>query len=207
MKCDVITLDNKKSTDGVDLSDAVFGVEIRADILTRMVNWQRAKRRAGTHKVKTIGDIRGTTAKPWRQKGTGRARAGSRRATQFRGGATVFGPVVRDHSHKLPKKVRKKALCMALSAKCADGKLVVLDEAKLKDAKTRNLAGRLAKLGWDSVLIIDGPELDENFVRAAANLPRVDVLPQQGANVFDILRRDTLVLTRDAVKHLEERLR
>ncbi len=207
MKCDVITLDNKKSTDGVDLSDAVFGVEIRADILARMVNWQRAKRRAGTHKVKTIGEIRGTTAKPWRQKGSGRARAGSRRATQFRGGATVFGPVVRDHSHKLPKKVRKKALCMALSAKCADGKLVVLDEAKLKDAKTRNLAGRLAKLGWDSVLIIDGPELDENFVRAAANLPRVDVLPQQGANVFDILRRDTLVLTRDAVKHLEERLR
>ncbi len=207
MKCDVITLDNKKSTDGVDLSDAVFGVEIRADILTRMINWQRAKRRAGTHKVKTIGDIRGTTAKPWRQKGSGRARAGSRRATQFRGGATVFGPVVRDHSHKLPKKVRKKALCMALSAKCADGKLVVLDEAKLKDAKTRNLAGRLAKLGWDSVLIIDGPELDENFVRAASNLPRVDVLPQQGANVFDILRRDTLVLTRDAVKHLEERLR
>ena len=206
MKCDVITLDNKKSTDGVDLSDAVFGVEIRADILTRMVNWQRAKRRAGTHKVKTIGDISGTTAKPWRQKGTGRARAGSRRATQFRGGATVFGPVVRDHSHKLPKKVRKKALCMALSAKCADGKLVVLDAAKLEDAKTRNLAGRLAKLGWDSVLIIDGPELDENFVRAAANLPRVDVLPQQGANVFDILRRDTLVLTRDAVKHLEERL-
>ena len=207
MKCDVITLDNKKSTDGVDLSDAVFGVEIRADILTRMVNWQRAKRRAGTHKVKTIGEIRGTTAKPWRQKGSGRARAGSLRATQFRGGATVFGPVVRDHSHKLPKKVRKKALCMALSAKCADGKLVVLDEAKLKDAKTRNLASRLAKLGWDSVLIIDGPELDENFVRAAANLPRVDVLPQQGANVFDILRRDTLVLTRDAVKHLEERLR
>lgn len=206
MKCDVITLDNKKSTDGVDLSDAVFGVEIRADILTRMVNWQRAKRRAGTHKVKTIGDISGTTAKPWRQKGSGRARAGSRRATQFRGGATVFGPVVRDHSHKLPKKVRKKALCMALSAKCADGKLVVLDAAKLEDAKTRNLAGRLAKLGWDSVLIIDGPELDENFVRAAANLPRVDVLPQQGANVFDILRRDTLVLTRDAVKHLEERL-
>jgi len=207
MKCDVITLDNKKSTDGVDLSDAVFGVEIRADILARMVNWQRAKRRAGTHKVKTIGEIRGTTAKPWRQKGSGRARAGSRRATQFRGGATVFGPVVRDHSHKLPKKVRKKALCMALSAKCADGKLVVLDEAKLKNAKTGNLAGRLAKLGWDSVLIIDGPELDENFVRAAANLPRVDVLPQQGANVFDILRRDTLVLTRDAVKHLEERLR
>ena len=207
MKCDVITLDNKKSTDGVDLSDAVFGVEIRADILTRMINWQRAKRRAGTHKVKTIGEIRGTTAKPWRQKGSGRARAGSRRATQFRGGATVFGPVVRDHSHKLPKKVRKKALCMALSAKCADGKLIVLDEAKLKDAKTRNLAGRLAKLGWDSVLIIDGPELDENFVRAAGNLPRVDVLPQQGANVYDILRRDTLVLTRDAVKHLEERLR
>ena len=206
MKCDVVTLENKKSAGGVDLSDAVFGVDIRADILTRMVNWQRAKRRAGTHKVKTVGEISGTTAKPWRQKGSGRARAGTLRAAQFRGGSTVFGPVVRDHSHKLPKKVRKKALCMALSAKCADGKLVVLDQAKLKNAKTGELAGRLDKLGWASVLIIDGPELDENFVRAASNLPSVDVLPQQGANVYDILRRDTLVLTRDAVKHLEERL-
>jgi large subunit ribosomal protein L4 len=206
MKCDVVTLENKKSAGGVDLSDAVFGVDIRADILTRMVNWQRAKRRAGTHKVKTVGEISGTTAKPWRQKGSGRARAGTLRAAQFRGGSTVFGPVVRDHSHKLPKKVRKMALCMALSAKCADGKLVVLDQAKLKNAKTGELAGRLDKLGWASVLIIDGPELDENFVRAASNLPSVDVLPQQGANVYDILRRDTLVLTRDAVKHLEERL-
>ena len=206
MKCDVVTLENKKSAGGVDLSDAVFGIDVRADILTRMVNWQRAKRRAGTHKVKTVGEISGTTAKPWRQKGSGRARAGSLRSTQFRGGSTVFGPVVRDHAHKLPKKVRTKALCMALSAKCADGKLVVLDEAKLKNAKTGELAGRFDKLGWDSVLIIDGPELDENFVRAASNLPRVDVLPQQGANVYDILRRDTLVLTRDAVKHLEERL-
>ena len=206
MKCDVVTLENKKSAGGVDLSDAVFGIDVRADILTRMVNWQRAKRRAGTHKVKTVGEISGTTAKPWRQKGSGRARAGSLRSTQFRGGSTVFGPVVRDHAHKLPKKVRKKALCMALSAKCADGKLVVLDEAKLKNAKTGELAGRFDKLGWDSVLIIDGPELDENFVRAAANLPGIDVLPQQGANVYDILRRDVLVLTRDAVKHLEERL-
>ena len=206
MKCDVITLDNK-SAGTIELAETVFSLPLRKDILARMVNWQRAKRRAGTHKTKGISDIRGTTAKPWRQKGTGRARAGSLRAAQFRGGATVFGPVVRDHSHKLPKKVRKLALCTALSRKQAEGKLIVLDEARLKEARTSGLADRLDKLGWASVLIIDGPELDGNFKRAASNLPGIDVLPQQGANVYDILRRDVLVLTKDAVKHLEERLK
>lgn len=206
MKCDVITLDNK-GAGSVDLADEVFAVPVRKDILARMVNWQRAKKRTGNHKTKGVSEIRGTTAKPWRQKGTGRARAGTVRSSQFRGGATVFGPVVRDHSFKLPKKVRRLALRTALSSKHADGKLIVLDEAKLKEAKTKDLAGLFAKLGWQSVLIIDGPEPDANFKQAASNLPRVDVLPQQGANVYDILRRETLVLTKEAVKHLEERLK
>lgn len=205
IKLKAIDLDNKAAGD-VSLNDAVFGLEIRKDILARMVEWQLAKRRAGTHKVKTIGDIRGTTAKPWRQKGLGRARAGSLRATQFRGGATVFGPVVRSHAKALPKKVRALALKTALSAKASDGKLVILDAAMIKDAKTKDLAKKVAKLGWSSALIIDGAEIDQNFVRAARNLPGIDVLPQQGANVYDILRRDTLVLTKEAVKALEARL-
>ncbi len=206
VKCDVITIDNK-SAGTVDLADAVFAAPVRKDIIARMVKWQLAKRRAGTHKTKGISDIRGTTAKPWRQKGTGRARAGSVRSTQFRGGATTFGPVVRSHAFKLPKKVRRLALCSALSTKQAEGKLVVLDDTKLKEARTSKLAGQLEKLGWNSVLVIDGPEVDGNFKNAASNLPGIDILPQQGINVYDILRRDVLVLTKDAVKHLEERLK
>ncbi len=205
IKCDVVTIDNKKAG-SVDLAEQVFGVTVRRDVLARMVNWQRAKRRSGNHSTKVVSEIRGTTAKPYRQKGTGRARQGSLRSPQFRGGAVIFGPKKRDHSHKLPKKVRQLALRCALSSKVADGKLVVLDEAKIADPKTRALAGQFDKLGWDSVLIIAGAEPDGNFVRAAANLAHVDVLPQQGVNVYDILRRDTLVLTKDAVKHLEERL-
>jgi len=205
IKLKAIDLDNKAAGD-VSLNDAVFGVDVRKDILARMVDWQLAKRRAGTHKVKTVGEIRGTTAKLWRQKGLGRARAGSLRATQFRGGATVFGPGVRSHAKDLPKKVRKLALKTALSAKASDGKLVILDAATIKQAKTKDLAKKVEKLGWSSVLIIDGSEIDENFARAARNLPGIDVLPQQGANVYDILRRDTLVLTKDAVKALEARL-
>jgi len=206
MKCDVFTLENKK-TGTIDLDEAVFGLDVRPDLLARMVNWQRAKKQAGTHKTKTIGEIAGSTAKPWAQKGTGRARAGSRRATQWRGGQTVFGPVVRDHSFGLNKKVRKLALKTALSSKQAEGKLVVIEDAKAGDAKTKGLAEQLSALGWSSALIIDGPEVDSNFARAAANIPLIDILPQQGANVFDILRRDTLVLTKDAVKALEERLK
>ena len=206
MKLAVTSLDNKSVGD-IELADEVFGAPVRKDILARMINWQLAKRRAGTHKTKGISDIQGTTKKPWRQKGTGRARQGSLRSPQFRGGAVIFGPVVRSHEFGLQKKVRRLALKCALSAKQAEGKLVVIDAATLPAPKTKELAERFEKLGWGSVLIIGGPVLDENFARAARNLPKVDVLPQQGANVYDILRRDTLVLTQDAVQALEARLK
>jgi large subunit ribosomal protein L4 len=205
MKCAVTNLDNKQVGE-IDLADDVFALPVRKDILARAVNWQLNKRRAGTHKTKGVSEIRGTTKKPYRQKGTGHARQGSLRSPQFRGGARIFGPVVRSHATELPKKVRKLALKTALSSKQADGRLIVIDEAKIKTVKTKDLAKKLSKLGWTSALIIDGPTVDAGFLRAAVNLPNLDVLPQQGANVYDILRRDTLVLTRDAVKHLEERL-
>ncbi len=206
MQCDVISLENKK-VGKIDLDESVFGVRVRADILARAVNWQLAKRRAGTRKTKTHGEVRGSTRKPFRQKGTGRARQGTPRAPQHRGGGVVFGPVVRSHAYGLPKRVRRLALKTALSAKQADGKLVVLDSAKLKKPKTGDLAKRVEKLGWTSVLVIDGAEVDANFARAAANIIGLDVLPSQGANVYDILRSDTLVLTKDAVGKLVERLK
>ena len=206
MKCKIMSLDAKE-VGSIDLSDSVFGLPVRADILARMVNWQLAKRRAGTHKAKGISDIQGTTAKPYKQKGTGNARQGSLRSPQFRGGAVIFGPVVRSHAFDLPKKVRKLALKTALSSKAADGKVVVLDSTALGKAKTKELATRLKKLGWASALIIDGAEVNVNFGHAARNLPNIDVLPQEGINVYDILRRDLLVLTKDAVSHLEERLK
>ena len=205
MKVDVVTLDNEKAG-SIELADPVFAAPVRGDILARMVNWQRAKRRAGTHSTKVIGEVRGTTAKPYKQKGTGRARHGSRRSPQWRGGSVTFGPRPRSHAHKLPKKVRRMALRAALSSKREEGRLIILDAARAEDHRTAALAERIAALGWRSALIIDGPELDTNFARAAANLPNIDVLPQQGANVYDILRRETLVLTREAVSHLEERL-
>jgi large subunit ribosomal protein L4 len=206
MKLAVTSLDSQGAGE-IDLADEVFGLPVRKDILARMVNYQLAKRRAGTHKAKQIGDVQGTTKKPWKQKGTGRARQGSLRSPQFRGGAVIFGPVVRSHEFSLQKKVRRLALKTALSAKQAEGKLVVLEAAKAAEGKTKSLAAQFKKLGWESVLIIDGPELDANFARAARNLRHVDVLPQQGANVYDILRRDTLVLTRSAIEHLEARLK
>ncbi len=206
MKLAVTSLDSKGAGE-IELADEIFGLPVRKDILARMVNYQLAKRRAGTHQAKQIGDVQGTTKKPWKQKGTGRARQGSLRSAQFRGGGIIFGPVVRDHAHDLQKKVRRLALKTALSAKRAEGRLVVLDAAKVGEAKTKALSAQFKKLGWESVLIIDGPELDANFARAARNLPKVDVLPQQGANVYDILRRDTLVLTRSAIEHLEARLK
>jgi large subunit ribosomal protein L4 len=205
MKLTVRNLDNKEVGD-IELAEEVFGLPVRRDILARIVNWQLAKRRAGTHKTKGISDISGTTKKPYRQKGTGRARQGSLRSPQFRGGAVIFGPVVRSHEFGLQKKVRRLGLKTALSAKQAEGKLVVVDEARLDDAKTKVLRARFEALGWGSVLIIDGA-VNENFARAARNLPKVDVLPEQGANVYDILRRDTLVLTRAAVQQLEARLK
>jgi large subunit ribosomal protein L4 len=191
----------------IELADEVFGVPVRRDILARVVNWQLAKRRAGTHKTKGISEIQGTTKKPYKQKGTGRARQGSTRSPQFRGGARIFGPVVRGHAFDLQKKVRRLGLKTALSAKQSEGKLVVIDEARCSEGKTKALKARLEGFGWDSVLIIDGRVVDEGLLRAARNLPRVDVLPQQGANVYDILRRDMLVLTREAVQRLEERLK
>ena len=206
MKCAVTTLDNKSAGE-IDLDDAVFGLPARADLLSRTVNWQLAKRRAGTHKVKGRSEISLTKAKFGRQKGGGRARHGARSANVFRGGGQTHGPVVRDHAHDLPKKVRKLALKTALSAKAADGKLIVLDSAKAAAGKTADIAKKLGALGWTSVLVIDGAQIDQGFARAARNLPGIDVLPQIGANVFDILRRDTLVLTKDAVEALEARLK
>jgi large subunit ribosomal protein L4 len=206
MKLKVHSLDNKEVGD-IDLADEVFGLPVRADILARVVNWQLAKRRAGTHKAKGISDISGTTKKPYKQKGTGRARQGSLRSPQFRGGAVIFGPVVRSHEFGLQKKVRKLGLKTALSAKQAEGKLVVIDAASVAEAKTKALRAQFATLGWESVLIIDGTAVDEGFAKAARNLPKVDVLPSVGANVYDILRRDTLVLTRAAVEQLEARLK
>jgi large subunit ribosomal protein L4 len=202
----VRNLDNEEVGE-IDLAEEVFGLPVRRDILARVVNWQLAKRRAGTHKTKGISDIRGTTKKPYKQKGTGRARQGSLRSPQFRGGARIFGPVVRSHAFDLQKKVRKLGLKTALSAKCGEGKLVVIDAAQIAEAKTKTLRVRLDALGWASVLFIDGPVVDQGFARAARNLPQVDLLPQQAANVYDILHRDTLVLTREAVQHLEARLK
>jgi large subunit ribosomal protein L4 len=206
MKIAVKSLENKE-VGSIDLLDAVFGVTPRRDILTRMVNWQLAKRRSGNHKAKIISEVSGTTKKPWAQKGTGRARQGSLRSPQFRKGGVIFGPVVRDHAHDLPKKVRQLALRMALASKQQDGKLVVLDSAKMDSIKTKVLVEKFAKLGWTSALIIDGSNLDENFARSARNIPHIDVLPEQGANVYDILRADVLVLTKNAVEQLQERLK
>jgi large subunit ribosomal protein L4 len=206
MKAKIKTLENKDGGE-IELLDSVFGMAPRRDILTRTVNWQLAKRRSGNHKTKGISDIMGTTKKPWAQKGTGRARQGSLRSPQFRKGAVIFGPVVRDHAHDLPKKVRRLAMCMALSAKHKDGKLIVLADAKCADHKTKTLAKQFAKLGVISALIIDGANLDPNFAKASRNIPHIDVLPEQGINVYDILRRDVLVLTKNAVEQLQERLK
>jgi large subunit ribosomal protein L4 len=206
MKCAVTTLNNEPAGE-IELDDAVFGLPARKDILARMVNWQLAKRRAGNHKVKTRGEVKKSTRKLYRQKGTGRARIGAGDVSQYRGGGRAFGPVVRDHSHKLPKKVRKLALKIALSVKAADGKLVVLQDAAIDEAKTKQLAQRLDQLGWSSVLVVDGEAVNQNFARAARNIPGIDVVPQIGANVYDILRRDTLALTKDAVAALEARLK
>lgn len=206
MKADVKTLEAKASG-SVDLSEDVFGVEARADILQRMVNYQLAKRQAGTHKTKPRGEIAGTTKKFGRQKGGGGARHGNRKSNIFIGGGKAHGPVVRSHAIDLPKKVRRLALKMALSSKSASEQLLVLEDAKSKDGKTGGLRKQLDKLGINNALIIDGADLDENFARAARNIAHIDVLPAQGINVYDILRRDKLVLTKAALESIEERLK
>jgi large subunit ribosomal protein L4 len=206
MKLDVIKLDGGKA-DSVELSDEIFGLEPRADILHRVVRWQRNKRQAGTHKVKTRSETSYSTKKIYRQKGTGGARHGDRNAPIFRKGGIYKGPVPRSHAHDLPKKVRKLGLRHALSAKAAEGKLVVLDAAELAEPKTKALARQVKDLGWQRALVIDGAEVQENFARAAANIAGLDVLPSVGANVMDILKRDTLVLTKAGVEALEARLK
>jgi large subunit ribosomal protein L4 len=205
MKIKVLSLDSKAAGD-IDLKDEIFGLEVRNDLLHRMVEYQRAKKRAGTHKTKGISDISGTTKKPWKQKGTGNARAGSLRSPQFRGGARIFGPVVRSHALGLNKKERKLAMKHALSAKQKEGMLFVVESFDMKEPKTKKIAATFEKNGWDKPLLIGGKELDVVFAKAARNIKHVDVLPQAGANVYDILRHKQLVLTKDAVKHLEERL-
>ena len=204
MKTDVQTLDAKKAGT-VELSDEIFGLEPRADILHRMVTWQLAKRRAGTHKTKGRSEISRTGAKFGRQKGGGGARHGSKRSGIFVGGGKAHGPVVRSHAIDLPKKVRALALRHALSSKVKANELVVLDSAEAKSSKTKDLAGAFEKLGLSNVLVIDGAQVNENFAKAASTLINVDVLPVQGINVYDILRRQKLVLTKAAVEALEAR--
>ena len=206
MKIDLKTLEGA-SAGSVELSDAIFGLEPRADIIHRMVLWQLAKRQAGTHKTKTRAEIARTGKKIYRQKGTGGARHGSARAPVFRGGGRAMGPVVRSHEHDLPKKVRALALKHALSAKVKAGGLIVVDDVKLAEPKTKVLAERFGKLGVANALIIGGAQVEENFARAARNISNVDVLPVQGINVYDILRRDTLVLSKAAVDALEARFK
>lgn len=206
MKLDVINFSNKV-VGNVELDDAIFATEVRQDLIFRTINWQLAKRRQGTHLVKTRGTVKHTTRKPFKQKGTGSARQGMRSVSQMRGGGVVMGPVLRDHSHKLPKKVRALALKSALSSKAADGKLIVLNNLDVKTAKTKDVAKTVKSLGWDKTLIIDGAEVAENFSRAVSNIHGVDVLPAQGANVYDIVRRDTLVITEAGLEKLTERLK
>ena len=205
MKLDVIKLD-ASAAGSVDLSDLVFGIEeIRADILSRVVNWQLAKRRAGTHKVQTRNENSRTGKKMYKQKGSGGARHGSRRAPQFVGGSRAFGPVVRSHAFDLPKKVRALGLRHALSSKVKDGSLIVLDQAVIDTPKTATLLASFQKLGLSNALFITGTEVDTNFALASRNIPNIDVLPTAGLNVYDILRRHKLVLTKSAVEAIEAR--
>lgn len=205
MKHDVITLANEKAGE-IDLPEVLFGAAPRADIMARVVHWQLAKRRAGTHKVKGMGEVSGTTKKPYKQKGTGRARQGSLRSPQFRTGGAVHGPVVRDHGYDLPKKVRRLGLISALSQKKAEGKLVVIEAAASEEGKTAALRKQVAALGWTSALVIDGAAVDAQFLRASRNIPGLDVLPTMGANVYDILRHDVLAVTRAGLETLLQRL-
>jgi large subunit ribosomal protein L4 len=202
----ITTLEGKEAG-SVSLSDAIFGLEPRIDIIQRCVNWQLARRQRGTHKTKDRSEIWRTGKKMYGQKGTGGARHGSARVPQFRGGGRAFGPVVRSHAIDLPKKVRALALKHALSAKAKDGGIIVIDKASLKDAKTKGLAAQFGKMSLANALIIDGAELEVNFASAARNIPNIDVLPIQGINVYDIMRRKTLVLTKAALDALEARFK
>ena len=205
MKLDVIKLDGK-AAGSIDLGDDIFGLEPRVDILHRVVRWQRNNSQAGTHKVKTRRETSYSTKKIYRQKGTGGARHGDRNAPIFRGGGIYKGPTPRSHGHDLPKKVRQMGLKHALSSKVKDGSLVIIDEAQ-SDGKTAALAKMLKNLGWKRALIIDGAAVDIGFAKAASNIKGLDIMPTMGANVYDILKRDTLVLTKAGVEALEARLK
>jgi large subunit ribosomal protein L4 len=205
IKLTAVTLDNAPAGE-VELPGEIFGVEPRADIMARVVHWQLAKRRAGTHKAKGMGEVQGTTKKPYKQKGTGNARQGSLRSPQFRKGGVVHGPVVRSHEYSLPKKVRRLGLISALSQKATEGKLVVLEAATSADGRTAGLKKQMSGFGWKSALVIDGAAVDANFLRASRNLRGIQVVPTVGANVYDILRHDVLAVTRDGLAKLQERL-
>ncbi|MGO8951776.1 MAG: 50S ribosomal protein L4 [Rhodomicrobium sp.] len=206
MKADVMTLD-ASSAGSIELNDNLFALEPRIDILQRMVRYQLSKRQAGTHKAKGRSEVNGPNKKIYKQKGTGQARHGNDKPPQFRGGGRAFGPVPRSHAHDMPKKVRVLALKHALSSKAKSNALIVLDKAELTEPKTAQLRGKFDGLGLSNALIIDGATLQDNFALAARNIPNVDVLPVQGINVYDILRRDKLVLTRAALEALEERFK
>jgi large subunit ribosomal protein L4 len=206
MKIDITSLDGE-AAGSMDLNDAIFGLVPRKDLIARMVRYQLAKRRAGTHQTLGRADIWRTGKKLYKQKGTGSARHGSAKVPQFRGGGRAFGPVVRSHAHDLPKKLRALALKHALSAKAQDGGIIVWPVARAADAKTKSLKACFAKLGLTNALIVDGEKLEANFCLAARNIPQIDVLPAQGINVYDILRREKLVLTKAAIDVLEARFK
>jgi len=206
MKYKVLNIENAVVGE-ITLLDEVFGVEERADILHRVVHWQLAKRRSGNAQTKTLSMVQGSTRKPFRQKGTGRARQGTIRAPQHRGGANVFGPQVRSYDYALPKQVRRLGMRVALSAKLRAGDLIVVDHLSLKESKTKSFVDLLNRNGWMSALFIGGESVDANLARASSNVIGVDVLPQQGANVYSILQRQKLILSQDAVHHLEARLK
>ena len=206
MKIEVNSLDNKKIKD-IDLDKQIFGLELKEEIIYRMVRYQLAKRRSGNHKTKGISEISGTTKKPFKQKGTGNARQGSKRSPQMRGGAVIFGPQVRSHAHKLPKKIKQLALKMAISKKIKDGKFKIINELKMSKPKTNLFRSKLAGLKLDSALFIDGKDIDNNFLLASKNVPKIDILPVAGINVYDILKRDYLVLSENAVNGIKERFK
>ena len=206
MKCEVVSF-NKKQSNTIELDESVFGVDIRPDLFARTVKWQLSNRREGNHKVKARSEIVGSTAKPFNQKGGGRARQGDRKAPHMRGGGVAFGPVKRQHSQKLPKKVRKLALKSALSQKTSSGQLVILDEAKVKTGKTASLVKQIERFKWGKVLLIDGKSVDKNFLMASKNIDNFDILTSPGANVYDILKRETLVITKAGLEQLVERLK
>ena len=206
MKIEVNSLDNKKIKD-IDLDKKIFGLELKEEVIYRMVRYQLAKRRSGNHKTKGISEISGTTKKPFKQKGTGNARQGSKRSPQMRGGAVIFGPQVRSHAHKLPKKIKQLALKMAISKKIKDGKFKIINELKMSKPKTNLFRSKLAGLKLDSALFIDGKDIDNNFLLASKNVPKIDILPVAGINVYDILKRDYLVLSENAVNGIQERFK